>query len=146
MQKKCRFWDLNWPLGIKWKFRNLIAHLQVIPNHILEYHLCILWNIDKVPVTAASTKNVIFWPLIDPWGKNENSKTLLRICKTIAQSDPRIWFRYDLKCRPSSSDKKFFRRTATSLDVEDGWFDGQVFLKAAPHPFYILHVNGLSSF
>ena len=27
-------------------------------------------------------KNVIFWPLIGPWGKNENSKTLLHICKT----------------------------------------------------------------
>ena len=29
------------------------------------------------------TKNIIFWLFIDPWGKKyENSKTLLRICKT----------------------------------------------------------------
>ena len=37
-KKKSRFSTLIWPLGIKWKFRNLIAHLQDIPNHILEYH------------------------------------------------------------------------------------------------------------
>ena len=30
------------------------------------------------------TKNVIFWLLIDPCGKHENSKNLLRICKTCA--------------------------------------------------------------
>ena len=54
--KKCRFSILIWPLGIKWKFRNLIAHLQDMPNHILEYHLSTLWNL-----------LALNWPLGQKW-------------------------------------------------------------------------------
>ena len=42
---KHRFSTLIWPLGLKWKFWNLIAHLQDIHNYILEYHLSTLWNV-----------------------------------------------------------------------------------------------------
>ena len=34
-KKKSRFSTLIWPLGIKWQFRNLIAHLQDMANHLL---------------------------------------------------------------------------------------------------------------
>ena len=37
-EKMKRFRTIIWPLGIKWKFGNLIALLQDIPNHILDYH------------------------------------------------------------------------------------------------------------
>ena len=36
---KRRFSTLIWPLGIIWKFKNLIAHLKDMPNQILEYNL-----------------------------------------------------------------------------------------------------------
>ena len=38
IKKKSSFSTLIWPLGIKWKFRNLIAHLQDMANNLLEYH------------------------------------------------------------------------------------------------------------
>ena len=34
------------------KFKNLIAHLQDIPNHILEYHLSTIWNVDGFQLTS----------------------------------------------------------------------------------------------
>ena len=37
IKKKSSFSILIWPLGIKWKFRNLIAHLQDMANHLLKY-------------------------------------------------------------------------------------------------------------
>ena len=37
-KKKSRFTTLIWPLGIKWKFRHLIAHLQDMATYLLEYH------------------------------------------------------------------------------------------------------------
>ena len=45
---------LIWPLGIKWKFRNVIAHLQDLPYELLKYHLSTLWNADSVLVTTPS--------------------------------------------------------------------------------------------
>ena len=59
---KRRISTLIWPLRIKWKFRNLIAHLQYIPNHILEYQLSILWIEDRVPVTTTSPKTSFIYP------------------------------------------------------------------------------------
>ena len=94
-KKKRRFSTLILPLGIK--FRNLIAYLQYIPNNILEYHLSILSNVDRVPVTTTSSKKS-FLPLIDPWGKKENSETLLRICKTCPiRSQNIIWLRLKMQ-------------------------------------------------
>ena len=49
-KKGNRFSTIIWPRVLKWKFWNFIAHLQDIPKHILEYHLSILWNVDRVPV------------------------------------------------------------------------------------------------
>ena len=43
------------------------------------------------------TINIICWPLIDPWGKNENSKTLLHICETYPiRSYYTIWLRLSM--------------------------------------------------
>ena len=112
-KKKRRFSTLVWPLGIKWKFRNIIAHLQDIPNHIPEYHLSILWNVDIVPVITTSPKTsflALNWPLGQKW------KILKPYCASArhAQSDPRLWFGYHFRYRRSSSDKKFFGRTGVT--------------------------------
>ena len=66
--KKCRFSTFIWSLGITWIFWNPFARIYDIPNHILEYHLFIFSNVDRVPVTTTSQKTT----LIEPWGKNEN--------------------------------------------------------------------------
>ena len=68
--------------GVKLKFRNFIAHLQGIPNHILEYSVLFVNSIKWRQSSSDNifTKNVIF-PLIDHWGVNESSETL-EICKT----------------------------------------------------------------
>ena len=36
-KKKSHFSTLIWPLRMKWKFRNLIAHPQDMANYLLEY-------------------------------------------------------------------------------------------------------------
>ena len=70
-KKKSRFSTLVWPFGIKWKFRNLSGHLQDMTKKSW-------WSLsDKI-----TPENVIFRPLFDPRGQNENFKTLLGICKT----------------------------------------------------------------
>ena len=69
-KKETSFSTLIWYIKIKWKFRNLIAHLQDKPNHIQEYHLSILWNVDRVPMTRTSPEMSFFgpyWPLGQKW-------------------------------------------------------------------------------
>ena len=60
-KKEKSFFDPLWPLGIKWKFQNLIAHLQ----DFTEYYLPILWNVQQV-----HQKHHLFalkWPLEQKW-------------------------------------------------------------------------------
>ena len=59
-KRKSHFSNLIWPLGMKWKFRSLIAHLQDIPTHIQEYHLSTLWNVDRVPMTTTLQQTLMF--------------------------------------------------------------------------------------
>ena len=79
-KRKCHVLTLIWPLGMKWKFWNLNGHLKDIFSHILEYHLSILSNVIEFQWQQLNQKRH-FWFSVDPWGKNENFKTLLRICK-----------------------------------------------------------------
>ena len=80
-KKKRRFSTLIWSLRIKWKFRNLIAHprhSQSYPRVSFVYSMTFLWQ---------PNQNVILG------GKNENSKTLLRICKTCPIRSLNNWLR-----------------------------------------------------
>ena len=63
-------------LEIKYNFRNLIAHLQNISNHIPEYYLSILWNEDRGLVTTTSPKTS--FPL--NWPPGSNMKILKPYC------------------------------------------------------------------
>lgn len=59
-----------------------------------------------------------FLPLFDHWGKKKIPNPF---CASTRQantrhSDPRLWIAYDLCCRQSSSDKKFFGRTERQTD------------------------------
>ena len=101
---------LIWPLGIKWNSEILLHIYKTYPNDILEYHLSTLWNVDRVPVTTTSPKTSFFGPYLTPRAKLKIPKPF---CASTghAQSDFRISFGYDLTCRQSSYDKKFFGRT-----------------------------------
>ena len=59
-KRKSHFSNLIWPLGMKWKFRSLIAHLQDKPKHIQEYYLSTLWIVDRVPMTTNLQKTSMF--------------------------------------------------------------------------------------
>ena len=55
------------PQGVKWKFQILTAHLQDMPNHILENQLSTSENVNKVQVTNFNEKkksrfSTIIWP------------------------------------------------------------------------------------
>ena len=67
------------------RFSNSITntYIKTIDNHyqILKHRLSTFGNVDRVSVTTISPRNH-FWPLIDRWGNNEHSKSLLCICKT----------------------------------------------------------------
>ena len=59
-----------WPLGAKWKFQILTAHLQDVPNHILEFQSSITENVDVHVVQVKSfiekwkhIFSTIIWPL-----------------------------------------------------------------------------------
>ena len=58
---------LIWPQGAKCKFWILTAHLQDMPNHILEYQVSTPENVDALPVTNFS----IFDPHLNPREKIE---------------------------------------------------------------------------
>ena len=114
-KRKSRFLTLIWPLGIKWKFRNLIAHLQDIPNDTLEYNLSTLWNVDRVSVTTTLPNRhflALIWPLGPKWIFQKPYCASTRH----ARSDPRMPFGCDLRCRRSSSDKKLFGHTDGRTD------------------------------
>ena len=52
--------------GDKMKIPNLTAHLQDMPNHILEYQLSTPKNVDVVKVTNFIEKgNFVFRPSVD---------------------------------------------------------------------------------
>ena len=68
-KKKNRFSTLIWPLVIKWKLRNLIAHLQDMANHLLEYHRYSSSNVDEVLVTRLPLKMSFFDPYLTPGDK-----------------------------------------------------------------------------
>ena len=68
---------------------------------------------------SSSDKNftkTFFGPYVAPGAK---MKILRPYCASArhAQSDPRIYFGYGLRCRRSSSDKKFFGRTDGRTDT-----------------------------
>ena len=92
-------------LWIRWKYRNLIAHLKHLPNH------CRISVYLSLKCTSNNfIKNIIFRSFFTLGAKIKNLKPY---CASAghAQSDLRIWFRHALRCKRSSSDKKFFGGT-----------------------------------
>ena len=89
LYRKRRFTTLIWSLGIKWKFRNHIAHLQNISNHIPEYLLSILWNKDWVPVSRTSPKTSFLGLYLTHWAKMRILKPFSPYARHV-QSDPKI--------------------------------------------------------
>ena len=65
-KKKSRFSTLIWPLGIKWKFRNRIAHLQDMANHLQEYQLFFYLKCWWRSSDKTTLENIIFRPVFDP--------------------------------------------------------------------------------
>ena len=52
------------------KNQKLIAHLQDIPNHMLEHHLSTIWNVDGVQVTSLIWQKTSLFDLdMTPGGK-----------------------------------------------------------------------------
>ena len=108
--QKTSFYNPDLTLRDKWKFRNHIAHLQNISNHIPEYFLSILWNKDWVPVSRTSPKTSFLGLYLTHCAKMRILKSFSPYARHV-QSDPKIYFGYDLRCRWISSDKKFFGQT-----------------------------------
>ena len=76
-------------------------HTQSYLRTSFVYYLKCRWSSsDK----SYMTENVIVRPWYDPRGKNENSKSLLHICKTCLFIC-RVSIVYSWKCRCSSTDK-----------------------------------------
>ena len=67
------------PFDLSWKNENSETLLQGIDH--FQSIICLFYEM-KSSSDNNFTINVICWPLMDPWGKNENSKALLRISKT----------------------------------------------------------------
>ena len=83
------FSTLIWFQGWKYKFINLISHLQDIPNHIREYHLSTIWNVDGVQVKSLLWQKTSFFDIhMTPGG---HMKTPIPYCTfaSPAQSYPR---------------------------------------------------------
>ena len=90
-KKKHRFSTPIWPLVKKMKIpKPCYKEHQTISRVLFVYSMkCRQSSSDN-----NFTINIICWPLIDPWGKNENSKTLLHISKTYPiRSYYTIWLR-----------------------------------------------------
>ena len=74
-EKKRQFLATYRPLGRNEKFRNLIAHLQNIPEHIPKDHLLTLKNVEGVRGTKLFLqKNMIFRCLSTLVMKKKNPK------------------------------------------------------------------------
>lgn len=63
---KTSFFDFCLTVGIEITIPNLLAHLQDIPNHVLENHC--RWSLSEMP---DMTENVIVRPAKIKWGLNE---------------------------------------------------------------------------
>ena len=109
IRQKTSFSTLIWPQGVKWKFRILTAHLQDMPNHILEYQLSIFWKYrcsssDKL---YRKKEKSFFDPHLTPRDKMKIPKPY---CASTGhgQSFPRISVVFFLNCWWSLSDKNTF--------------------------------------